>query len=349
MLNIQFLPANCGDAIIVKWKESATQAYLIVIDFGKERSKNHPILVDHLKIAVKEIGKIDLFVGTHMDDDHIGGILKLFNNNHSEIIEKVVEWWLNHSLEIENNDTSDQKINGKQNIDLKEFLTMKELCPLHPILKDHLKTIGGAKIQVLSPNKEGYEKAKNISLKEEIKRSTLIGAKIPDHNLSIEELKHKPFYEDGSETNNSSIAFLFSLSKIKGLFLADAFPSTVLKSLNELGYNDSDKKLELDFVKISHHGSKNNTSEELLDVLECCNYIICCNGYNGYSFPDKEALVKIILKGTKEKPVNIYFTHSDDALQQIFTIEEQNNEDYHFNLSFGYPDEILNFNFPIHE
>ena len=58
---------------------------------------------------------------------------------------------------------------------------------------------------------------------------------------------------------------------------------------------------------------------------------------------------KIILKGTKEKPVNIYFTHSDDALQQIFTIEEQNNDDYHFNLSFGYPDEILNFNFPIHE
>ena len=36
--------------------------------------------------------------------------------------------------------------------------------------------------------------------------------------------------------------------------------------------------LKIDYVKVSHHGSKANTNDELLSLLDCNNFIISANG-----------------------------------------------------------------------
>ena len=131
-------------------------------------------------------------------------------------------------------------------------------------------------------------------------------------------------------------------SGTRGLFLADAHADLIEDALKGMKYS-SENKLSLDFVKVSHHGSRKNTSPELLELLDCPNYIISVNGTNAHALPDKEALFRIIKIGTKENPVTLYFTHEDRKLRSIFTQEERENPNYHFDLKF--PKGILTYPF----
>ena len=330
-IEVQFLPAGCGDAIIIMFREMKK---LVVIDFGSERLENQELLISYLKDAIQQIGQIDLFVISHMDDDHIGGVVSLFKQNEIEITNKVNEWWLNHSLEIKQT-VSSKKISSKQEVDLKEFLVSIGKCPEEPILKGASKFFGEIRIEVLSPDIESYNNAKGITLAEEKRRIHKIGAKISDHNLSIQELITKQFVNDPSLTNRSSIAFLITAPNFKGLFLGDSHPDIIVNSLKELNYNDTTNKLKLDFVKISHHGSRKNTNDELLSLLDCSNFIISSNGINRHSLPDKEPLARIASKGSKEKSVNIFFTHKDSTLESIFSKDELNDPSVHFKVIFS--------------
>jgi len=330
LVEVQFLPVGCGDAIIIMFHEMKK---LIVVDFGSERFGNKELLISHLKDAIQQIGQIDLFVISHMDDDHIGGVVSLFKQNETEITNKVNEWWLNHSLEIKQT-VSSKKITNKQEVDLKEFLVSIGKCPEEPILKGASKVFGEIRIEVLSPDIESYNNAKGITLAEERRRIHKIGAKISDHNLSIQELIGKQFVNDPSPTNRSSIAFLITAPNFKGLFLADSHPDIIVNSLKKLNYNDTTNKLKLDFVKISHHGSRKNTSDELLSLLDCPNFVVSCNGTNRPNLPDKEPLARIASIGSKDKIVNIFFTHKDSTLEGVFSKDELNDPSAHFKVFF---------------
>jgi beta-lactamase superfamily II metal-dependent hydrolase len=329
-IEVQFLPAGCGDAIIIMFREMKK---LVVIDFGSERLDDQELLISYLKEAIQQIGQIDLFVISHMDDDHIGGVVSMFKQNEIDITNKVNEWWLNHSLEIERIDSS-KKISSKQEVDLKEFLVSIGKCPEEPILKGDSKVFSEIRIDVLSPDIQSYNNALKITLAEERRRTHKIGAKISDHNLSIQELKCKKFVGDTSLTNRSSIAILIIAPDFKGLFLADSHPDIIINSLKELNYNDTTNKLKLDFVKISHHGSRKNTNDELLSLLDCSNFIISSNGINRHSLPDKEPLARIASKGRKDKIVNIFFTHKDSTLESVFSKDELNDPSAHFKVFF---------------
>lgn len=344
-MKIQFLPAGCGDAIILRFDDSLGNKRLIVVDFGREHYSEQENMINSLSSHLKECGAIDLFVVTHMDNDHIGGVVSLFKKEKVEITDNVEEWWLNHSLEIAKEKGIDnRKISASQELDLKEFLLKQGKCPDEPILAGNVKYVGGVKLEVLSPDISGYNSARDITLKEEKKRQQKIGAKISDHSLSFGELKTKQFECDTSKSNRSSIAFVIEFCGGKGLFLADAHPDVIVNSLKEMNVH-SENKLNLDFVKISHHGSRKNTSPELLEVLRCSNFVISVNGTNGDALPDKEALFRIIKTGTKENPVNLYFTHSDKKLKEIFSPEELSNPNYHFELK--YANNILTYPFEL--
>jgi len=344
-MKIQFLPAGCGDAIILRFNDSNEEKRLIVIDFGKERYKGQDRMLELLREEINNCGCIDLFVITHMDNDHIGGVVSLFKKKHKDITDNVKEWWLNHSLEIQQErDNVSGKINAVQEVDLKEYLVKQSKCPEKPILAGEIKNIGGVKIEVLSPDIDSYNSARKITLKEEKKRQQKIGAKIPDHGLNFGELKGKVFEKDGSPANRSSIAFVLNFGNVKGLFLADSHPDIIVNSLIKSGKN-LENKLNLDFVKISHHGSRKNTSPELLELLQCSNFIISVNGTNGDRLPDKEALFRLIELGTKDNPINLFFTHDDQKLRSIFSNEEIKNPNYHFNLKF--PIDILTYPFEL--
>ncbi len=104
------------------------------------------------------------------------------------------------------------------------------------------------------------------------------------------------FNEDKDKVNGSSIAFILEFYEKKFLFLADAHPSIIEEGLKQYVENKSEK-IHFDAVKISHHGSTNNTSVELLNMISCDKFILCTNGAK-FEHPDDETIARIISSNT---------------------------------------------------
>ena len=74
MLNIKVLKALNGDSIIISYGDD--RLHYILVDGGRGKLCFHQLckFIDEIK---EKKGKIDLLVLTHIDSDHIDGILRL--------------------------------------------------------------------------------------------------------------------------------------------------------------------------------------------------------------------------------------------------------------------------------
>ena len=72
-LEVQFLPAREGDAIWLRWTGDDGAPHQAIIDMGKEETGR--ALVERFRALPEDQRVFDLLVVTHMDGDHIGGVL----------------------------------------------------------------------------------------------------------------------------------------------------------------------------------------------------------------------------------------------------------------------------------
>ena len=56
------------------------------------------------------------------------------------------------------------------------------------------------------------------------------------------------------------------------------------------------ERLRLDALKLSHHGSANATTKDLLDTIDCSHYLVPTDGSIFYH-PDREAIARVIVHG----------------------------------------------------
>ena len=108
--------------------------------------------------------------------------------------------------------------------------------------------------------------------------------------------------DEASKANGSSIAFLMSFGGKKVLFGADAHPDILCESLNALG----DGPVELDLLKVPHHGSQANVTRELMKSMRCSNFLISTSGAR-FRHPDQPAIARLI-EGSVE-PARLYFNY----------------------------------------
>lgn len=308
--NIKFLKANEGDSFIIKFGKSE-KAYNILVDGGTGRVYNE-VLKNEIEIIKKSKQYLDLVIVTHIDDDHIGGILELFSDLKDKLIDKkdniIKEVWFNSELIIKDNiekldidpkpirlkeERLSRKKSVKQGISLEEYLSSLE-CWNKQIIEHGIefkeKQIGDGKITVLSPRWKGI-----VNLHKKWEKEKGSGKKTgnrTDYEQTLESLVKNQFKEDGSITNKSSISFILEYKSKKILMLGDAHPTDIIASLNELGFNETNP-LRIEYVKISHHGSKANTNERLLNIIRCKKFIISCDG-SSHGLPNKECLARII-------------------------------------------------------
>jgi hypothetical protein len=157
---------------------------------------------------------------------------------------------------------------------------------------------------VLSPSQNQLERLLHKWPSEEESGAT--AAHDNDYLFSLEEIwEADEFESDASVYNGSSIAFLLEIDNTKMLFLGDAHDQVVVESIKGLGFSETNK-LQLDLVKVSHHGSQYNTSSEFLSLLQSSRYIISTNG-SKHGLPNKRAIARII----KETDGQICFNYSD--------------------------------------
>ena len=91
------------------------------------------------------------------------------------------------------------------------------------------------------------------------------------------------YYTDSSDENDSSIVLYGNICSLNFLFTGDissTIESKMIKDLNEL---------DVEVLKVAHHGSKYSTSEEFVNFISP-EYAIISVGRNYYGHPTKEVI-----------------------------------------------------------
>src|SRR5262245_51291062 len=78
MFRIKFFPAQQGDAIWIEYASNANKPYRILIEAGTPSTA--PAVRAHIENLPQDDRRFDLMVVTHVDTDHIGGVLKLLSD-----------------------------------------------------------------------------------------------------------------------------------------------------------------------------------------------------------------------------------------------------------------------------
>ena len=140
--------------------------------------------------------------------------------------------------------------------------------------------------------------------------------------FSFEELAlRKPaearLSDEGELANFSSIGFLLVCDDLSILMLGDCYPHNIEAYLrNEKKYSE-ENPLMVDYVKVAHHGSVNNTSNELLDIIKCNHYIISTSGER-FHHPDRTCLAHILCHPTRDwnAKVHIYLNYDLETIEK---------------------------------
>ncbi|KAA5542067.1 ComEC/Rec2 family competence protein [Adhaeribacter rhizoryzae] len=343
--SIKFLQAFNGDSILVTFSNKKGELKNILIDGG-----TGPTYVDKRKAgslkkeleSIKEAKQnIDLLIITHIDDDHIGGILKFFEDTKFDksFVKKV---WFNSGRLIskhfntpifEERDESIQILRGLetsvlQGEKLEDILNELNIWDLRLIKSGFSDNVDNCKIHVLSPDEDGLSRLNQKWERE--KPSLETSGKETDYNIPINELLIKDsFIQDTAIPNGSSISLLLEIEEIKLLLLGDSFPDVVSNAIKENFKVTEENKLKVDLLKISHHASKGNTSNNLLKLISCKNFVVSTNSLK-HGLPDKVTLGRIIKNSTSPK---IFFNY--DIAKKVFPLEEDFN-------TFNFTTEYLN-------
>lgn len=313
-MHIEFLQAGTGDSI---WISHNTKN--IVIDGGKSTSA-----------IIKRYGKmpqgedIDLLVVTHIDSDHIAGIIALVEDlKKKNEISRLKQVWFNFPKKEESDEysvpegntlsTSLSKIEGLNwNNNTSEIIG-------HPV------NVGDIKMHVLAPDYDAaneYKPKAPDELGEEnvdwdVDLKTLI-ENVDDDNL-----------DDGGP-NSQSIVILMECNGKSVLLPGDCTPSELLKAIRS--YNKVyGTPLQLELMKLPHHGSVRNITKGIMAEIDCFKFVISTNVNRKYLFPNKETIAKLICyRKTVDETINVYFNYQDSL--NVLNITEKEQSEYNIKL-----------------
>ena len=370
---IEMLPANEGDCILVTIPHEDVR---ILIDGGT--SETYTSCLRERLLHIKEEGKgIDLLVVTHIDNDHIGGIIELLKENGSFAESKIIKiqniWHnsyrhLQFHKGLETGEAEKQILKkiiaqgvsqemrqfseGKKEVSALQGTSLAALI-LQGGYNWNLQFFGKAvkkqqekirlgdacTIEVLLPRQEELEKLAK-KWKYELKRSRIsfqfsedklfddayeyyyrflaqenngekkqISAKIKECEdiKEIEKLAERQGRTDSSKTNVASISLLLEYRGKRILLLADNMAGKIMENGKVSGIFDA--------IKLPHHGSVRNISDEFLTNCVTEKYLISTSSEK-YGHPDIETLAKIMVNRA-EYPKQIYFNYEIEKVKEF--------------------------------
>lgn len=335
IFKIELLPAKQGDAIWIEY-DKGKRMRRILIDGGPINA--YDALEDKLKNLPDGDKRVELMVITHVDTDHIEGIIRL-------LAEKPTQWpifpkdiWFNGWRHL----TESAMLGGREGDFLSALISRRAdnewnkafnknpvvVLPngaLNPkFLEDDMK------ITILSPDQAKLKKMKKRWEKDVGKFDLKPGDLDRAWEQLIERTKFhsengllggpgeidnrfvKQLSIDQSIANGASIAFLAEFKGKSSLFLGDAHADIIARSIKKLIPN-GEERLKVDAVKMSHHGSKANISKELITLLDAKHYLFSTNGAI-HEHPD-EAAINLIIQESVRDPVLWFNYRTKKTLQ----------------------------------
>ncbi|WP_171653116.1 ComEC/Rec2 family competence protein [Paenibacillus foliorum] len=333
-MKLKVLPATIGDCILISFGDQDYEKNILVD--GGIGFKCIKMLKEEIRSIKEKNQYIDLLIITHVDDDHISGILKIFEDQSIDksIIKKV---WFNSgkvmSQLFREKPSGDCEIplllNDTTEMSLVDGISLEKALDSLGLLSEQIIKAGdsyemfGGKFTILSPDIKKITRLYSKWEEAEAKNAEMSGGN--DYSIPLDILKKKRFLADSSFHNASSIAFIFEYKNKSILMLADSIPSIVSKYLGLHNAKEKKEKSIIDVTKVAHHGSGKNTNYKILDLIDCSNFIISTDGsQNGH--PNKVCLARIISSvNNNENKAHLYFNYE---INNIFL--EEDHRDYSF-------------------
>lgn len=255
--SVEYIDVGEGDCIFIYFGDGKT----MLIDSGNKSEKISERIISH--IENKNVEKIDFFVLTHPDGDHVGNAVDIINRFDIGLVyipyivntDKLVLY--SNVLSLIKQKKIQTKISSQfEKISGEEYLLMF-LSPLDPSIN--------------------YSSYLDYNLTEE-------PTKLQINNLS-------PIIY----LNYNGVKFIFTGDSGKS-------QEKIVIDTNKVGlYNKacSNEKYKvilenIDFLKVSHHGGDDANSKEFLNLLSAKNAVISVGGNNFYGHPSTETLINIL-------------------------------------------------------
>lgn len=314
-MRIEFLQAGTGDCLWISHNKMN-----IVIDGGKSTTA---IKARYAQMPQDE--NIDLLVVTHIDSDHIAGIVSLLElMKEQDATQRLKQVWFNFPKKA---------LSGEYSVTEGNELS-SSLCMIEGLdwinntseLIGQRIDVGDIKLHVLAPDHDVADEY-NPQAPDEL------GVENADWKVNLQTLIDNVDDDNQDEggPNSQSIVILLEHEGKKVLLPGDCTPQELFDALHN--YNSRNgTPLKLDLMKLPHHGSTRNFTKSIADEIVCSNFVILTKVNKKYLFPNKETIAKLIsYRSQKDETVNVYFNYQD-ALD-VFGITEKEQTDNNIKLA----------------
>lgn len=122
-------------------------------------------------------------------------------------------------------------------------------------------------------------------------------------------------YVDESVPNLSSIVVLARYGEKSILLTGDARGDYILDGLEAQDLLDADGKLHVDVLKMPHHGSDRNTDTGFFERITADTYVASADGT--YENPDRETFEMLVAARPKTDRYTIHLTYEIDAIDTL--------------------------------
>lgn len=383
---IKSYPVKGGDCFLIKYEGKN-----FLIDSGYKTTSDR--LINDLQGMSDDGEKLDLLIITHIDNDHIGGAIRLLE---AEKVIPIDEIWYNGYLQvfdikedfkrtdriselkikniISSNGQSRDEDDANYQIGYDEAKSLEESLFNKKVLinnKFNGKAISSnmkysfddrdIEFRFLSPStsviddlKEEWKsvlekcdyygeernivympKAFEFYYKNDIEVSNYTYEMSSKENeiLDVETLSKDACKLDDKIINRSSLAFMLRIKDKNLLFLGDSNPADIEYELKKL-IDEDERYRNISLMKVSHHGSKYNTNNPLLSLVNIESFLISTDGSpikDGVpSKPHLETIAKILYNEPQATlffnyPKSFYSTNIHELISNWNSKKENNN------------------------
>ncbi|MEM6793992.1 MAG: hypothetical protein AAF725_08405 [Acidobacteriota bacterium] len=327
VFRITLWPGHDGDCVLMSWGPSPDALRHALIDLGRASTYRK------VRPRLEALGDLELFVMSHVDADHIAGAMPLVREDNPPFAPRRV--WFNAREHLE---TAAERRRGLASIEslgavqgerldrgLRKFrwpwnrqFESRVVSTDSPEAGAPLEIAAGLRLRLLSPGDEQLD-ALRPSWDADVHRAGLTslaaepeileaprGFEVFGTRPNVEELAAERYERDTTRANGTSIAFLAEYAGRRALLAADAHSEVLEEALEPLARAEGGR-LRLDLLKVSHHGSKANTSPDFLRRIDCRRFAFSTNGAR-HEHPDPQTVARVLAADPLRDKV-LYFNY----------------------------------------
>lgn len=307
-IRIEVLPARLGDCLLVECEREGDRPWRMLVDAGPPDT--WPLLEKRLAQIDDGTPEIDVAVVTHIDSDHIGGMIPFLQSPHAP---RVRDYWFNGrphlpGMERRRSITQGESVTttllGDDAAGDAEDLPWNAAFDGGPVDAGaragfvEVPLDDGPRVTVLSPTTErltrlgkkwfkALEEAREERRERGLEREVL--APLGDLEALVDQSG-----KDHSVPNGASIALLVEHRGASVVLGADAFGDVLGDGLRGLAEARGQECLPVDAFKLPHHGSRGNVFAPMLAAAPARHYLVSSNG-DTFHHPDDAALARVVL------------------------------------------------------